>query len=383
MTLRITEILAQKTHGKSYGAQKFSYDNAGAPEEEADKSENRSFSGLGETQKDSSTIDLHDKMKRLRGSNPLVNLFLDGSRHVFKIDDFAYGNRIYPILAGQIAVACCQLQNKRLHCRSIEHKLVVVIPNMAFASYGGEEDKLRELCDFFNKTSGLQRLGYSISDILMYSPKSDINYKKLQNLAIAKVQDLMIETEQKTVFKLVEEKIVGNDHYLLKDGSLEYNTRYGSSSRDENAIRNVYQHVIGVSKSFNPEGCGTGKDKVRGVEIADLPLFHRTPVAHYYNTQQNENVHFGVWYLRVRDRRHTNGPLDGVVKVEKIMTEEEKKKGMDSNSVNNLCAHILNLRTPTCYGVDRRWANHLYPVYLTERYAKSRYLSSSVFLQLF
>ena len=49
----------------------------------------------------------------------------------------------------------------------------------------------------------------------------------------------MIETVQKTVFKLVEQKLVGNAHYLLKDGSLEYNTRYRSGSADENATRDA------------------------------------------------------------------------------------------------------------------------------------------------
>jgi hypothetical protein len=32
---------------------------------------------------------------------------------------------------------------------------------------------------------------------------------------------------------------------------------------------------------------------------------------------------------------------------------------------------------------DARWANHLYPVYVTECYAKSKYLSSTMFLNLF
>jgi predicted nuclease of restriction endonuclease-like (RecB) superfamily len=40
-------------------------------------------------------------------------------------------------------------------------------------------------------------------------------------------------------------------------------------------------------------------------------------------------------------------------------------------------------RNPVCYGSDMRWANHLYPVYLTERYVKSHYLSTESFLHLF
>ena len=32
---------------------------------------------------------------------------------------------------------------------------------------------------------------------------------------------------------------------------------------------------------------------------------------------------------------------------------------------------------------DARWANHLYPVFLTESYVKSRYISTEMFLHLF
>ena len=46
-------------------------------------------------------------------------------------------------------------------------------------------------------------------------------------------------------------------------------------------------------------------------------------------------------------------------------------------------AHLMNERNPVCYGTDGRWANHIYPIYLTERYIKSQYLSSNLFLELF
>ena len=46
-------------------------------------------------------------------------------------------------------------------------------------------------------------------------------------------------------------------------------------------------------------------------------------------------------------------------------------------------ANIINERNPVCYGADRRWANHLYPIYVTESYVKSKYLGESMFLNLF
>ena len=54
-----------------------------------------------------------------------------------------------------------------------------------------------------------------------------------------------------------------------------------------------------------------------------------------------------------------------------------------TNNIGNLTANIINERNPVCYGADSRWANHLYPVYVTECYAKSKYLSNTMFLNLF
>ena len=59
------------------------------------------------------------------------------------------------------------------------------------------------------------------------------------------------------------------------------------------------------------------------------------------------------------------------------------ENGIDSDVIDLISANIINERNPTCYGTDRRWANHLYPVYLTESYVKSKYISTEMFLHLF
>ena len=53
------------------------------------------------------TTTISPRMMKLAGS-PLFSFFLDGSRHVYKVDDIAIGNRIFPFLAGQIVVGCCK-----------------------------------------------------------------------------------------------------------------------------------------------------------------------------------------------------------------------------------------------------------------------------------
>jgi hypothetical protein len=118
--------------------------------------------------------------------------------------------------------------------------------------------------------------------------------------------------------------------------------------------------------------------------IAELPLFHRTPVACFEDRDFFGDIQFAVWYIRIHDRSKTRTPFDGIIKVEKILaTDEEKRNGMDTDLVDVLSAALINERNPVCYGSDTRWANHLYPVYLTESFVKSKYLSAEAFLHLF
>jgi hypothetical protein len=87
----------------------------------------------------------------------------------------------------------------------------------------------------------------------------------------------------------------------------------------------------------------------------------------------------GVWYLRIRPRQTLTSPLAGVIKIEVLANGDEKDDGLDGDRVDNLSALILSERNVTPYGSDTRWANHLYPIYLTESYLKSGFLSEVYF----
>lgn len=83
-------------------------------------------------------------------------------------------------------------------------------------------------------------------------------------------------------------------------------------------------------------------------------------------------------------KKFTTNTFDGILKIEKILvTDEQIESGLDTEEVNLISANIVNERNPVCYGADFRWANHLYPIYVTETYAKSKYLSNTLFLNLF
>lgn len=113
---------------------------------------------------------------------------------------------------------------------------------------------------------------------------------------------------------------------------------------------------------------GGGKSKPNADAIIKLKQFHRTPVARI-SIDRIPGISFAVWYIRLRSLEQTKTPFDGVIKVEKILvTDTEQKKGLETSIVDDISASLINERNPTCYGSDLRYANHLYPVYLTESY---------------
>lgn len=381
------KLIEEVTSGKSYRTQRFCYDKIGYSTADYDDDEDRiiQWQNHGENRRHDKYIPLKKLADQIKRDESIIAYFLDGSRHVFKVDDIAYSKKIYPVIAGQIGVGCCERKNKKMKKYYFEPEYVLVLPDMCYADGIAAEKKifLASRCDKLNELPSLKRLDVKFSKIMTYSTSTS-KVNKMENLGVEVVQDYMCECEKLMVEKLVKNNLLNQDHYLLKDGSLEYRDIDNDEieARELNKIKYNYQWVIGVSKQFNPALCRDHKGKTNMNYIADLPLYHRTPVARYESGRQY-GVVFGVWYIRLRDKSVTRTPFDGVVKVEKILMDDELDCGLDSDTVNLISASILNDRNPTCYGRDKRWANHLYPVYLTESFVKSKYISEETFLQLF
>jgi len=385
---KIMEIIEKETKGKSYHTYKYSFDSIGVPSIEYDDESDKimKWQDSGETVRYKAPVDLKLLADSIMGDNPLIKYFLDGSRHVFKVDDIAYNKQVFPVVAGQIGVGCCKRENKKMSPELFYRELVLALPDKANADGWDDSAYFASKLKKMNESEELKRFNLSFSAIIPYSTsKANNTHSKLEDIAVGKVQDYMVEAEKRMVAELVKKRKLGQDSYLVKDGSLEYQKM--SSGKPElrtlQQIKHNYNWVIGVSKSFNPELCFDHTGKPNSNYIANLPVFHRTPVARYVSSYVGEDIAFGIWYIRLRDKRRTQTPFDGVVKVEKIMMDEELETGIDSDVVDIISANILNERNPTCYGTDKRWANHLYPVFLTESYVKSKYISAEMFLHLF
>lgn len=385
---KILKCIAKETQGECFTSYKFCFDTEELPHllyGDVERGLNP-LANYAEDNQDPRSRDMGPMAKKCMESEPLFHFFLDGSRRVYKVDDIQYGNKVYPVVSGQISVACCERQMREKvrfgSFRHVEEEVYSVLSLPVKANADGQDDRLffNNLCKKVREKSLGERA--KLKKVLHYSTYDTKD--SLEDKAIAMIQDDMIECEKKIVADLTAKSLLSQDSYLIKDGSIQYKTMKTGDFRELAKIRNNYRHVVGVSKSFNPDLMRDKKNRSNAGEIARLPLFHRTPAFMWEPGNACAGERFAIWYLRIRDSRYTATPYSGVLKVEKLLvTDSEREGGLSSDEIDNISANIINERNPVCYGVDTRWANHLYPVYMTERYCKSRFFSDSYFINLF
>lgn len=385
MQKKVLDFLEENCGCKCYSSYKYSYDNHDIPISEFDNNINITVKRSGERAKHKSSINLRSLANDPIAHQPLFKYFLDGSRRTYKIDDISFNNRMFPVIAGQIGVGCCErsrpdkFKNFQLNSYS-----VLSVPD-CLDKDGKNELFYNNLANKINELPFLKHHNIKFQKILSYSDAQLKDGENYENRGIARIQDEMIEQEKKLVHHIVKNNKLTENSYLLKDGSLEYSEK--SARGDKNyklaQIKSNYRHVVGVSKAFNPEKCVDERNKTNAVKIAELPLYHRTP-AYLFESDIIKDVTFAIWYLRIRSASKTVSQFDGILKIEKILiTDDESEFGLESEEIDTISANIINERNPVAYGTDKRWANHLYPVFLTESFIKSTYLSDTYFLNLF
>lgn len=381
MLMKIMNLLEKKCKAKSFRVNRYSLDVV--ENHSIDYEPQRAvMKKIAETEP-KGVVDLTEESKERAKYPSLFTYFLDGSRHVYKVDDMVFSSNgvksIYPVVAGQVAVACCKRSDKLLHKEKFVYECDIALPDVADAD--GTKGFFEGIAADINVKS-LSKREIPFKHVFSYST-SHTDTSKYEDKAIAKIQDRMIELEKEVVADLVRDGKLDTSNYLIKDGSLEYRLSSNECNNEKGIdyFKKNYRCVLGVSKRFNPELYLGNNNKANPGELANLPLYHRTPVM----LCEHNGIYFGVWYIRIREIKKTLSPFDGIIKVEKMLVtdKELEKLKLYSTEVNTLSANLINERNPVCYGLDSRWANHIYPVYLTEQYIKQMYIGTQAFLQLF
>lgn len=384
MRNEILKFIAKETYGESYRVAKIELDveidSVSRIEYEAPAETviNRS----GETKPTKKPVPLKNRADEISASGlQILNYFLDGTRRVYKVDEIAYvqsqRKNFYPIVAAQVTTGCCRRVDKKLHAESLSDEIILALPNIANAN--GNPGFFPALVTKLNTGLAEKKSSIKISKIVEYGTDKNIA-EKFEERAIVKILEHMHNAEIDLVAKLVKRGRLDKKNYLVKDGSIEYRTLPGRNFNAKN-----YNFVIGVSKKFNPTLIKDSSGKFNPGIVADLPIYHRTPVTIIERGNFHGDKKFAVWYVRLRGKKFTDSPFDGVVKVEKILVTDAELESnkIDSDTVNMLSACLINERNPVCYGTDSRWANHIYPIFLTEIFIKSRSISAETFLNLF
>ena len=388
---KVVRFIADETQGECFTSFKYCYDENNTPSINYNDQEKEyiNLKDYAEDVHNPQPRDMRSRAEILRQGPPLFKYFLDGSRRVYKVDDIQYGKKVFPIVSGQISVACCarEMHDDNTY-RSFRHVMAESYPVLCLpvsANSEGIDNSVffRNLRDKINELPQLKAANISIEKVLYYLTKIEGN-ETLENKGIARIQDEMIDCEKRIVAYLMGKRLLNQDNYLIKDGSIQYKPMKTGDFKELSRIRNNYRHVIGVSKKFNPNLMKDNKDQSSAGAIAKLKLYHRTPAFLWQPGDEWGNVNFAIWYVRLRAIDKTSSPYAGIVKVEKmLMTGHEAEYGLSTDEIDTITAHLINERNPVCYGNDARWANHLYPVYMTECYCKSRFKSDYYFLNLF
>ena len=326
----------------------------------------------------------------LNNCSSVFKFFLDGSRRTYKIDDIAIGNKIFPVIAGQIVVGCCERKDRDTFKKfAIENKIVLAMPDEFDID---DENKNNNFCrlycekinDILAKHPFFLEHGIKLDNILLYKTDGeDLANKgkdKYMSRAVAKIQSEMTDAEQLLVYELCRENKLDDDNYLIKDGSLEYNPRFSNMDRSQwNLLRKNYKHVVGVSKLFDPELLPDFEGHRLSKTIANLKPYERTKVYRYHS--EHSGGEYAVWYLRLRNSEFRETQFSDVVKCEMVLSNEGET--IKTDLIDLISANLIKEAYPVCFGNDTRWANHLYPVYLTEQFCKAHYIYKNIIYSLF
>lgn len=404
--MRILEYIDKNNDGgfRCYGTRKFSLDEH-ITETVANENSDTDVIPINtkgvfaeDDQRQMKTVLIKNEIINNCAKSPLFTYFLDGSRRTFKVDDIAIGPMICPIVAGQIIVGCCQRKNRdEFKSVTLKRQCLISVPRQFHTkTYIKHADYARSYCeelnDYLRKNNRyVATHNVEISDLLFYETdgkaiKDPTDKNKLRNSAIAQIQNRMTDIEQELVNELCKSKKLNDENWLIKDGSIEYNPRFSTSRSSDpaqwlNKMRENYTHVVGVSKSFDPELIRDYEKKSLAQTIAELKPFCRTK-AYKYTSAHSNGITFAVWYLRIRKEdnfRETR--FSDVVKCEMVMFDPSEP--IPTDTIDTISANLIREAYPVCFGADARWGNHIYPVYLTETFCKSNYIDGNIFLNLF
>ncbi len=288
-----------------------------------------------------------------RTEKHVFRFFLDGSARTFFLGDVVEDKRSTPVHVSQIgaAVVCRQENGQMKVAQPPRHQIVLMIDKKS-VSFG---DKVEEM---------VQKAGtdFRFHDLMEKDDETDkTSGKEPRSRAAHKAHHLMAQLEEELGKNLPRK----DGEWLALDGSL---------GKDLYSWTEV-KYYVGVTKSFSKvptfklPGARGGKEKNLYELLADLPFSARTCAFSWRSGK------VAVWYVRIREQKHLDYPLMGVIKVEfpNLSTE-----AISSEQIDEISSALIAERQVTPHGRDTRWHAHLYAIFLAEQAVKNGFHSHEV-----
>ena len=291
----------------------------------------------------------------------LFRYFLDGSMRTtnagYIIDP---KHRSLPLFAAQVAVAITRLDGLQLQVDTYKHQTILLFPD----TFGDRDTQ--EARQIITNAASTSRMPVSLSvECYQYSEAEEPIASARQ-----KTLSTMHSMEIEQVNNLAKSQKLSRESLLMIDGSLQF---YENLTQ----YREAFQNVVGVAKSFDlHQQISQGrKAKQVGLIVSALRHRHRTPAREV----KHRNISIASWYLRLHPAHRLVNLSDGVVKLELFpQNTGGTTVRLQSARCRRLSQDVLALRHPATPSTDTRWASHLYPIYVTERYLQLRFRSNSV-----
>jgi hypothetical protein len=154
------------------------------------------------------------------------------------------------------------------------------------------------------------------------------------------------------------------EHWLLSDGNI---------GKDLYMWKDI-PNVLWVNKSFSREPTFQLAAK-RGTKTVNLyELLAELPYAARTCAFACRSGKAAIWFIRLREQKHLDYPLMGVVKIE--LPNPIVGEAIPSERIDEVSSALVAERQATPHGKDIRWHAHLYAIYLAEQAVKNGFISS-------
>jgi hypothetical protein len=286
--------------------------------------------------------------------------FLDGCRRAYYLCDMATpSGAMLPILAGQISSAVIERAKDTGRVSLYRHRSegLLLLPVGGGGLNREDAEAIKAVVD---RSFLQQRLSAKCIQLKHDDPKDD---------ALAHLNMEMQNLEIRFLEEMANSGVIDQQRIVVVDGALQF-------QRIRNERRAFLRYAVGISKRFNFHLKGiVSRTREIGTHVINLKKVGDRTSA-FRLKEQHSGVNYSFWYLRIHPVEKMLFPFAGIVKIEKVLVDEaEREDGLPTDVVDNISRFVLLERTVATYGLDFRWASHIYPIYLTEQIQHRKFVT--------